>query len=106
MLHYRRADGDYAGWGLHVWDGAANPTDWASAAAAGRHRRLRRRLPGAAGRRRHRLNYIVHKGDEKDLPDDQSLDFADAATRCGCSPAQPSGYLLPQAAGAARRTST
>jgi len=28
VLHYRRADNDYAGWGLHVWTGAANPTEW------------------------------------------------------------------------------
>ena len=30
VLHYRRADGNYDGWGLHLWDGAANPTDWSS----------------------------------------------------------------------------
>ncbi len=24
------ADGDYEGWGLHVWDGTANPTEWSS----------------------------------------------------------------------------
>ena len=23
-----RADGDYDGWGLHTWTGAASPTDW------------------------------------------------------------------------------
>ena len=28
VLHYHRADGDYDGWGLHAWTGAANPTDW------------------------------------------------------------------------------
>ncbi|WP_449348999.1 pullulanase-associated domain-containing protein [Streptomyces shaanxiensis] len=28
VLHYHRADGDYEGWGLHTWTGAANPTDW------------------------------------------------------------------------------
>ncbi|MCZ9340672.1 hypothetical protein NGM37_23210, partial [Streptomyces sp. TRM76130] len=28
VLHYHRADGDYDGWGLHVWSGAATPTDW------------------------------------------------------------------------------
>jgi hypothetical protein len=28
VLHYHRADGNYDGWGLHVWTGAANPTDW------------------------------------------------------------------------------
>ena len=26
VIHYHRADGDYAGWGLHDWTGAANPT--------------------------------------------------------------------------------
>ena len=36
VLHYRRADGDYAGWGLHVWDGAANPDRLGGPAAAGR----------------------------------------------------------------------
>ena len=36
MLHYRRADGNYDGWGLHLWDGAANPTEWSKPAAADR----------------------------------------------------------------------
>ena len=34
-IHYRRADGNYDGWGLHLWDGAANPTDWSSPLQAG-----------------------------------------------------------------------
>jgi pullulanase-type alpha-1,6-glucosidase len=74
-LHYRRADGDYAGWGLHVWDGAANPTDWsaplqpASTDSFG----VTFRVPLAAGATG--LNYIIHKGDAKDLPDDQRLDL-------------------------------
>ena len=75
VLHYRRADGDYDGWGLHLWDGAANPTDWANPLLPAGDGRVRRRLPGAAGRGATGLSYIVHKGDEKDLPDDQSLDF-------------------------------
>ena len=25
VLHYRRADGNYAGWGLHLWDGNGEP---------------------------------------------------------------------------------
>ena len=54
VIHYRRADGNYDGWGLHLWDGAANPTDWAAPAAAGADRRLRRGVPGAARGRRHR----------------------------------------------------
>ncbi|MFC3741277.1 pullulanase-type alpha-1,6-glucosidase [Paractinoplanes deccanensis] len=77
ILHYRRADGDYDGWGLHVWDGAANPTDWASPLRpAGTDAfGVFFRVPLAAGATA--LSYILHKGDAKDLPDDQKLTFAD-----------------------------
>ncbi|MFB9359950.1 pullulanase-type alpha-1,6-glucosidase [Actinoplanes nipponensis] len=76
VLHYRRADGDYAGWGLHVWDGAANPTEWSAPLqpAATDKFGVTFRVPLAAGATG--LNYIIHKGDAKDLPDDQRLDFA------------------------------
>jgi pullulanase-type alpha-1,6-glucosidase len=76
ILHYHRADGDYPGWGLHVWDGAAAPTDWGSPLQpAGRDAfGVYFRVPLAAGATG--LNYIVHSGDTKDLPDDQRLDFA------------------------------
>ncbi|MFI7601513.1 pullulanase-type alpha-1,6-glucosidase [Actinoplanes sp. NPDC049681] len=78
VIHYRRADGDYSGWGLHVWDGAANPTDWSSplAPAATDSFGVTFKVPLAAGATG--LNYIIHKGDTKDLPDDQRLDFASA----------------------------
>ncbi len=78
VLHYRRADGDYSGWGLHVWDGAANPTEWASPLqpVATDAFGVTFRVPLAAGATG--LNYIIHSGDTKDLPDDQRLDFASA----------------------------
>jgi pullulanase-type alpha-1,6-glucosidase len=76
VLHYRRSDGDYTGWGLHVWDGAATPTEWtkplqpAGTDAFG----VYFTVPLAAGATG--LNYIIHNGDTKDLPDDQRLDFS------------------------------
>ncbi|MEV6599644.1 pullulanase-type alpha-1,6-glucosidase [Actinoplanes sp. NPDC051346] len=78
IIHYRRADGDYTGWGLHVWDGAATPTDWsAPLPPAGTDSfGVTFRVPLAAGAAG--LNYIIHKGDIKDLPEDQRLDFASA----------------------------
>ncbi|OKK08222.1 sulfonate ABC transporter ATP-binding protein [Streptomyces sp. CB03234] len=75
LLHYRRADGDYDGWGLHVWTGAAQPTDWAKPLTPVRTDAYGAvfEVPLAAGATS--LSYILHKGDEKDLPGDQSLDL-------------------------------
>ncbi|MFC6021034.1 pullulanase-type alpha-1,6-glucosidase, partial [Plantactinospora solaniradicis] len=100
VLHYRRADGNYAGWGLHVWDGAAEPTDWADPLPpAGRDEfGVTFRVPladGATG-----LSYIIHSGDSKDLPDDQRLDFATAGREAWLLAATP-GRLLPVADSAA-----
>ncbi|MEV1143512.1 pullulanase-type alpha-1,6-glucosidase [Micromonospora sp. NPDC049799] len=78
LIHYRRADGNYDGWGLHLWDGAANPTDWAKPLAPARVDAFGAvfEVPLSAGATG--LSYIIHKGDEKDLPEDQRLDFASA----------------------------
>ena len=78
MIHYRRADGDYSGWGLHVWDGAANPTDWAAPLQPASTDSFGAvyRVPLAAGATG--LSYILHNGDTKDLPTDQRLDVAAA----------------------------
>ncbi|MEU8242850.1 pullulanase-type alpha-1,6-glucosidase [Actinoplanes missouriensis] len=78
IIHWRKADGNYDGWGLHVWEGAANPTDWASPLAPARIDSYGAvfEVPLAAGASS--LSYILHSGDTKDLPSDQSLDFAKA----------------------------
>ncbi|MFI5932317.1 pullulanase-type alpha-1,6-glucosidase [Actinoplanes sp. NPDC051494] len=78
IIHYRRTGGDYTGWGLHVWEGAANPTDWAAPLqpAASDAFGVTFRVPLASGATG--LNYIVHNGDAKDLPGDQRVDFATA----------------------------
>ncbi|MGK5632026.1 pullulanase-type alpha-1,6-glucosidase, partial [Streptomyces sp. URMC 123] len=76
VLHYQRPDGDHDGWGLHVWTGAAQPTDWSKPLQPVRHDAYGAtfEVPLADGARS--LSYILHKGDEKDLPTDQSLDLA------------------------------
>ncbi|SCL24342.1 pullulanase-type alpha-1,6-glucosidase [Micromonospora inyonensis] len=94
VLHYRRADNNYGGWGLHLWDGAANPTDWASPLAPTTVDAFGAvfRVPLAAGATG--LSYIIHSGDEKDLPQDQRLDFASAGREVWLLAATP-GRLLP-----------
>ncbi|MEV7614600.1 pullulanase-type alpha-1,6-glucosidase [Streptomyces sp. NPDC089799] len=98
VLHLRRPDGAYDGWGLHVWTGAATPTDWSRPLMPARFDSYGAvyevpLAPGATS-----LSYILHKGDEKDLPADQSLDLKATGHEAWLL-AGRTGYLLPQPAG-------
>ncbi|GAA3217525.1 alpha-amylase family glycosyl hydrolase [Actinocorallia longicatena] len=99
VLHYRRPAGDYDGWTLHTWTGAAAPTEWdkgirpSGTDAYGAIYEVPL-APGATT-----LSYILHKDGEKDLPDDQSLDLATYGNEVWSLAAAP-GYLLPQLGGA------
>ncbi|WP_330340471.1 pullulanase-type alpha-1,6-glucosidase [Streptomyces sp. NBC_00557] len=100
VLHYHRADGNYDGWGLHVWTGAANPTDWSNPLKPVKTDAYGAvfEVPLAEGATS--LSYIVHKGDEKDLPADQSLDLKANGYEVWLLNGQEK-YLLPQPAGSA-----
>ncbi|TQK44059.1 pullulanase-type alpha-1,6-glucosidase [Streptomyces sp. SLBN-118] len=99
VLHYHRADGDYDGWGLHTWTGAKDPTDWSRPLQPVKKDAygVTFEVPLAAGATS--LSYIVHKGDQKDLPNDQSLDLATYTNEVWLLAGQPK-YLLPQTGGA------
>ncbi|WP_189190620.1 pullulanase-type alpha-1,6-glucosidase [Streptomyces albiflavescens] len=100
VIHYHRADGDYTGWGLHVWTGAATPTDWSKPLEPVKTDAYGAvfEVPLAEGATS--LSYIVHKGDEKDLSTDQSLDLSAAGYEVWLLNGQEK-YLLPQPAGSA-----
>ncbi|MGA5117131.1 pullulanase-type alpha-1,6-glucosidase [Streptomyces pseudogriseolus] len=98
VLHYHRADGNYDGWGLHAWTGAAHPTDWAKPLEPVKTDSYGAvfEVPLAEGATS--LSYILHKGDEKDLPTDQSLDLRANGHEVWLVSGQEK-YLLPQPAG-------
>ncbi|MFJ2233800.1 pullulanase-type alpha-1,6-glucosidase [Streptomyces sp. NPDC087859] len=100
VLHYHRADGNYDGWGLHVWTGAANPTDWSKPLEPVKTDAYGAvyEVPLTDGATS--LSYILHKGDEKDLPSDQSLDLTANGHEVWLVNGQEK-YLLPQPAGSA-----
>ncbi|MFE9686998.1 pullulanase-type alpha-1,6-glucosidase [Streptomyces sp. NPDC006285] len=100
VLHLHRADGKYDGWGLHTWTGAANPTDWSRPLEPVRTDAYGAvyEVPLAEGATS--LSYILHKGDEKDLPADQSLDLTADGHEVWLLSGQEK-YLLPQPAGSA-----
>ncbi|MGN5390178.1 pullulanase-type alpha-1,6-glucosidase [Streptomyces sp. JL7001] len=98
VLHHQRPDGAYDGWGLHVWTGAATPTDWSKPLLPTRTDAYGAvyEVPLAAGATS--LSYILHKGDEKDLPTDQSLDLKATGHEVWMLGGQEK-YLLPQPVG-------
>jgi pullulanase len=75
VLHYRRPDGDYSGWGVHAWEGTPRKPVWGTPVTADHFDAFGAvfRVPvreDAAG-----LRFVIHRGDVKDLPDDQRLDL-------------------------------
>ncbi|WP_424215878.1 pullulanase-type alpha-1,6-glucosidase (plasmid) [Streptomyces sp. BI20] len=101
VLHYQRPDGDYEGWGLHVWTGAAQPTDWSRPLPPTRVDPYGAvyEVPLAAGAGS--LSYILHKGDEKDLPTDRSLDLRSGGHEVWLLAGREKPLLPQPAAGAA-----
>ena len=94
VIHYHRPAGDYDGWGLHLWAGFDGSVDWnnpfmpTGADAFGVYFQVPL-VPGAT-----ELAYIIHKGDEKDLPDDQFLNLRTVGYEVWILQSTP-GYLLP-----------
>ncbi|MFI9149238.1 pullulanase-type alpha-1,6-glucosidase [Streptomyces sp. NPDC053367] len=100
VLHYHRADGDYDGWGLHTWTGAANPTEWSNPLQPVKTDAYGAVFEVPLTEGATSLSYILHKGDEKDLPTDQSLDLKADGYEVWMVNGQEK-YLLPQPKGSA-----
>ncbi|MFF8727718.1 pullulanase-type alpha-1,6-glucosidase [Streptomyces sp. NPDC015171] len=100
VVHYHRADGNYDGWGLHVWTGAAHPTDWSNPLEPVKTDAYGAVFEVPLTEGATSLSYIVHKGDEKDLPTDRSLDLRADGHEVWLLNGQEE-HLLPQRAGSA-----
>ncbi|MFF3634000.1 pullulanase-type alpha-1,6-glucosidase [Streptomyces sp. NPDC002250] len=100
VVHYHRADGDYDGWGLHVWTGAANPTDWSNPLKPVKTDAYGAVFEVPLTEGATSLSYIIHKGDDKDLPTDQALDLKADGHEVWLLNGQEQ-HLLPQPAGSA-----
>ncbi|WP_037669147.1 pullulanase-type alpha-1,6-glucosidase [Streptomyces griseus] len=100
VLHYHRTDGGYDGWGLHVWTGAASPTEWSNPLKPVRTDGYGAVFEVPLTEGATSLSYIIHKGDEKDLPADQSLDLTANSHEVWLLNGQEK-YLLPQPSGSA-----
>ncbi len=78
-VHYHRPAGDYEGWGLHLWQPGLWGTDWSAPLMPEAFDDygavfVIRKADFPALDFTQPINFIVHKGDEKDTPDDRSFD--------------------------------
>jgi pullulanase-type alpha-1,6-glucosidase len=83
-IHYHRCLGDYGDfsstnfndfWGLHLWTGALTPTDWPQPLKPIGQDGFGLVFDIPLAENATVLNYILHRGDLKDVPEDQSLDL-------------------------------
>lgn len=101
VIHYQRPAGDYAGWGLHAWEGAITKPDWRRPLSPASFDEFGAVFSVPVRDDAIGLRFVLHRGDEKDLPDDQRLDLTVAREvwlRAGeAHPVRPSlGSLGPE----------
>ncbi|MGB5552369.1 MAG: pullulanase-type alpha-1,6-glucosidase [Thermoanaerobaculia bacterium] len=105
-IHYHRPAGDYGDstspdfndfWGVHVWEGALNPTSWPDPVRWQEQDTFGPIFQVELVDEAPQLAYILHRGDEKDPGPDQYLDFAmygyEIWQMQGADPDDP--YILP-----------
>jgi hypothetical protein len=101
VIHYQRPDGDLDGWTLHTWEGAAAPTDWNAGLQPVRTDAFGAVYEVDLAEGAEALSYLLHRGDEKDLPTDQRLDFAEYGQEVWIT-AATEGYVRPAGASTGR----
>ncbi len=97
VLHYQRHEGDYEGWGLHVWIGYEGSVDWDAHLPPSGSDDFGIYFEVPVAENAEGLSYIIHKGDEKDLWEDQHLDFSTNGYEVWIVQSTP-GYAPPPAA--------
>ncbi|MEZ4631376.1 MAG: pullulanase-type alpha-1,6-glucosidase [Deinococcales bacterium] len=74
-LHYHRPDGNYEGWGLHVWEDTLESVTWQNPLASAGQDSYGIYFDVALKEAGQKLGFIVHKGDNKDPGPDMFLDL-------------------------------
>ena len=94
VLHYHRPNADYEGWGLHVWTGYNGVVTWENPLPPSGSDEFGLIFEVSVADDATGFGYILHKGDEKDLPDDQYLDFAENGREVWITQSTQ-GYVIP-----------
>ncbi len=76
-IYYQRPDNVYDGWGLHVWEDANDPTQWAKPLPQTGRDPFGAYWDVPIKTDWKKLGFIIHKGDEKDSTPDLFLNSSD-----------------------------
>jgi pullulanase len=73
-IHYRRYDGNYAGWGLHYWGSAVlRPTEWSAPQYFSDGDGYGNFVDVPISNSQGSLTFLVHRGDEKDVVEERRI---------------------------------
>jgi pullulanase len=103
IIHYHRYNGDYTGWGLHVWGPTplVETITWGSPLQPAGQDSFGLYFVIDVDEDAEYVNYIVHKGDQKDPGPDQKLTFAEAGCEIWLIQGSANQYGAPEDALAA-----
>jgi len=99
ILHYHRREADYEGWGLHIWGPTAvENITWTTPfqSAGDDDFGLYWEVPMTEGA--DHLDYIIHRGDEKDPGPDQAMIFAEVGCEIWQVQGRPTQFTDPATA--------
>ncbi len=77
-IHYRRDDGAHADWGLHLWGDGVPATDWDAPLPFSESDDYGGVARFVVAETSTRVNFIVHRGNDKDGDQDRAFDLATA----------------------------
>ena len=92
-IHYHRPDGNYAGWGLHVWMDTTEDVAWDRPLPPDGRDAFGPWWDVVLAPAPRSLGLIVHRGDEKDPGPDQFLDLEDGAREAWVVSGNPTLFL-------------
>ena len=75
IIHYRRTKKDYHGWGLHIWGTSMERTTWLQPIEPFGEDDFGILWVIRMAKGEEVLHYVIHRGDQKDSSNDQSIDI-------------------------------
>ncbi|HSN98609.1 MAG TPA: pullulanase-type alpha-1,6-glucosidase [Candidatus Nanopelagicales bacterium] len=95
IVYYRRPDGAYEDWGLHLWGDTTTPTDWSMPVMPSGEDQFGAWYVVPLAEDAQQVNFIIHQGDTKDPGPDQAIVPGEKGRRIWVLSGDPVTYTYP-----------